>query len=462
MPRHMLRGIGPPSLKQHELIDYIFRPDPDNIKQVDLCCGRGYGKTVLAIDIAVRTLNLDGNQVVLFLEPDWKRINKVFLKKWRKIVPPELYNLNKSEQCITWFNGALLFYAPRNITGSQAMAEDSQLGQDTTAIIDDEAALKCNRNMYINNLATIREPSPVRYYLTLSTPRVGPYKRLVTSPGHKLFRGTSRDNPYRVKNYVENLIANMSPEQKRREIDGEFVALEGRIWKNSDINTAWPNGNRHDQHTKFDDKKPWWLFCDLGGANGAYVIVQKTDPIYRGRRLFRGPVWVAVADLCPYLDASASRAFQIIDQHFGLKSGGKSPVGVVAGNDVTTRDQGSGLNVAYFAKKIWSNIPIHACDERDSSKQMQYDQLSYGVYSFKGERRFTVARNFVSLDDQSKRGVREMFEEDEWPPESQRRLTDFLPKNRDNRVQHTRDALMMGAVEIMFPPSFGFSSNPAG
>ena len=122
----MMRKIGPPDPKMQELLEYLFKPDRENIKLVDLCCGRGRGKSVIAIDIACRALSRGPGEVGLFLEPDWKRVNRVFLKKWRKHVPPELYTINKGEQCITWFNGALLFYGPRNITGSSLASEDSQ------------------------------------------------------------------------------------------------------------------------------------------------------------------------------------------------------------------------------------------------------------------------------------------------------------------------------------------------
>jgi hypothetical protein len=457
MPVHVLKGVGPPDPKLQELIDYLFRPAPDEVKQVDLVCGRGRGKSIIAIDIACRVLSNDPNAVILFLEPDWKRINRVFLKKWRKIVPKELYTLNKGEQLITWLpTGALLYYGPRNITGSYEMSEDAQLGQDTTVVIDDEAALRCSQTLYTNTLATIRVPSDVRFYLTVTTPRIGPYQQLVTSPNHVLFRGKSRDNPYRPKGYVKTLMQNMSAEQARRELDGEFIALKGRVWKdakydpnpdNKDV--AWPDGNRHDMFTKYDPGRPWWLFCDLGSATGAYAVLQKTEAIYRGTQLFREPVWVAVADFCPNSDASASRAMQMLNKHFG------PPAGVVAGADINKRSEVDGSTVAYFAQKIWGNIRIYPCSETLYDRQLQYDTLSYLMCSANGERKFTIARDFVSLDtDLSRRGIREMIDWDQWPPLEKRRESDFLPKTKDIVVSHIRDALLMGSVMIMRPPQW--------
>jgi hypothetical protein len=462
MPAYTLRGIGPPFPKQQKLIDWLFRPDPDHVKQGDLCCGRGFGKSVVAIDIAVRALSRAPNQVGLFLEPDWKRVKRVFLRKWQAIVPPELYTLNKGEQCIYWKgNGSRLYYSPRNITGSHQSTEDSELGLDTHFVIDDEAAMRCSFNMYVNNMGTIRLPGTVRFYLTVSTPRVGDYKRLVTSEGHTLFRGRSDDNPYRPKNYVADLTKNMSEDQARRELAGEFITLRGKIWPEAkwhknNKEAAWPNGNRNDEWTEFRPSEPWWLYCDLGSATGAYAVIQRANGVYRGRPLFPGPVWVAVADLCPHQDASAARAFSLLDSHFGR------PLMVVAGNDVNTRSTVDGRTVSYFAKQIWGNVIIKPCAESLFDKQLQYDKLSYLIQqSGTGHRRFTIARDFVSLDKQSKRGIREMIEEDEWPEESKRRPQDFLPKGKEVTVQHIRDALLMGAVMHMSPPRWAKSEQRA-
>jgi hypothetical protein len=444
--------MGPPHRKQRDIVNYIFKPDTDTVKQVDVSCGRGFGKSMVAIDIAVRALNIDGNQVGLFLEPDVPRMNKVFLKKWRAHVPPECYKINKSERRIEWWNGSMLFYGSRNVSGSMQQMEDSQLGADLTFVIDDEAALKCSYNFYVNTLATIREPSTVRFYLTISTPRVGAFKRLVTSPGHKLFMGQSSDNVYLPKGYVENLRMNMSKQQARRELDGEFVSLEGKIWPDFDSEKPWPEGNIHYQHTGFDPGRPWWLFCDLGSANGAFAVVQQTDATLAGQEVFGGSVWVVVADLCPYKNANAARAFQILKANFG------TPAMVVAGADVNTRASTDGKTIAYFARQTWSNVNVHPVSERTYDRQLQYDRMLYLVCSARNERRLCVAKDFVSLDVDSKRGVREMFEEDSFGekpmPEGQ-----LLPKGPDHPVNHIRDAMLMGTVAVMSIPDWNYSEN---
>lgn len=453
-----------PFEKQQNLIAYLFQPDPKRIKQADLCCGRGYGKSILSIYIATMALSLSSTEIGLFLEPDWKRVKRVFLKKWRQLVPKELYEINLSDQCITWLpTGSLLFYGPRNITGSQGAADDSQLGQDTTFVIDDEAALRCSETMYTNTLATIREPSNVRFYLTLSTPRVGSYQRLVQSDNHLLFRGHSDDNPYLPENYVSNLRKNMSTSQARRELDGEFISLEGRIWSDSlydpkveNKDTAWPKGNRNDIHTKFDSDSPWWLFCDIGSATGAYVVVQQMPPVYRGRMLYSGVVWVAVADYCPNNDASAARAFQRLAELYG------TPVVVVAGADISTRASTDGRTVSYYAQKVWGNVMIKPCNESVYNKLVQHDIFSYLICANGEDRRFTIARDFVEIDKDSRRGMKQLLNEDEYPELEDRKDNEFMPKGKKYPLCHVRDAILMGSVEVMKPPRWGFTKDQVG
>jgi hypothetical protein len=449
--------VGLPHEKQREIMQYIFSQFGERSTiLVDLCCGIGYGKTTLEIDIAQAMLSLGSEQRGLFLEPDISSVNDIFLVEWEKIVPEELYKINHSQRRIYWLpTGAILYYGPRVVTGSRSYAADKYRGRNLTFVIDDETAIGFLPELYTNLLGRIRVKSPYRLYFTASTPKVGPYGLFIQRSGNKLFRGATWDNPFMDRETIDGLKANMSADQARRELGGELVALEGRIWRTADVNTAWPNGNRHDQWTSFRKGEPWWLFCDLGGATGSYVVVQQATGYHKGRKLFDGPVWVAVADLCPDSDASASRAFQVLKQEFG------TPAGITAGADVNTRASTDGRTIAYFAQQIWANVRIYPCNESKFSKQIQYDRMNYLICSANGERRFTVARDYKSFDPDSHRGVIEMLEQDAWPDKDKRRPTDVLPKNKEIVVQHVRDALLMGAAMIMSPPDWRYNANPA-
>jgi hypothetical protein len=345
--------------------------------------------------------------------------------------------------------GAQLFYGGRNVTGASGTAADTQLGQDTTFVISDEEAIYCNLDFYVNTFNTIRVDSPSRFYLTLSTPRVGRYKELITSKGHKVFQGTSWDNPYTGPEYVRGMMENMTRSQIRREIYAEFISLEGRIWPEFDGETPWPYGNLW--KGGFNEDKPWWLFCDLGSATGSFVVVQREEPIAQdGRRLFDGDLWVAKADLCPQSDGSATRAFSMLRERYGC------PVSVTAGADINTRGSGEGKSIAYFAKQTWGDhVTIKPVSERMFDKQIQYDRLSFAINDSSDRRRFCVSSNYKELDPDSKRGVRQVMEQDEWPDSDKRNPSHFLPKNKECLIQHCRDALLMGAVSTMAPPTWG-------
>lgn len=433
-------------------------PSPE-VKNADLCCGLGFGKTLLGIQLAACTLDSAPGHVGLFQEPDWTRVQHIFLPLWEQHIPEELYEIYLSKDLIIWKpTRSKLIFKPRIVTGSLAQRRALNRGIPTSFVIDDETAIGYDQEQYQNTFARIRLDAEIRYWLGLSTPLVGPYANHLKRGGNKIFTGRTRDNFYllhRDPTYESRQRAQMSEQQARRELDGELIALEGRIWNTARWDAkepacAWPNGNRNDEHVAFRPGEPYWLFCDLGVATGAYAVVQRMQPIFRGRRLFSEPVWVAIADYCPDDDANAARAFTKIKREFGI------PAAVVGGADIETRERTDGNTVAYFAQQIFgSQIKIMPCNESWYNKQIQYDCLSYLMCNTRGERRFTVARDFVSLDTRSRRGIREMLLEDQWPPIEKRRQGDFLPKNKEITVQHIRDALLMGTAQIMKPPRWG-------
>jgi hypothetical protein len=446
-------GIGPPYPKQQEIMSYVMRPQPNHVKQVDVRCGLAFGKSTCAIDLATRVLSMDGNQVLLFLEPDKNRMENVFLAEWYNIVPQEMFDINYGKRTILWKpTGSKIIYNHRDIRGNRKRRANRFRGVNVTSVEDDEAPEDFLEEQYQNTFNRIRTPSPVRFYLTWGTPQPGQYSRTIKKPGHKVFKGTTYDNPYLPEGYIEQMIANMSSrDQVRREIYGEEVSLEGRIFREAKIDAVgaehdpenrWPRGNVHWEFTTFRSELPWWLFCDLGSATGAYIAVQKI-PAMR----FGGDVWVAVADYCPNDDASASRAFQKMDDAFGR------PAAVVAGADVHTKNSVDGRTVAYFASQVWGNIPIRAMGESNADKMRQYDIVSRMISTLDGNRRFCVARDFVSLSTESHRGLREMLLEYSMRPIEERTEEEFLPKGNDQPLCHVADALMMGS-EVMAPPEF--------
>ena len=417
MPHYHLRGIGPPFERQQEIIDHLFEPS-EHIKKVILQCGRRFGKTICSIDVACRLLAMPFQTDILYLQPDTSRMAKVFWKQWRKIVPEQYYRERREESSgrkyIEWVStGNHLYPAIRNVHGNQQDVADSFRGIEFTHVLDDECAIKFNLTQYTNTFNCLTGDSPIRFYMNFTTPKAGSYGRLTRLPGVKMFYGHTEDNPYlmaRHPNYVTDASENMTNDEIRREFFGELIALEGRIFREAKIDAPgrdggpaeepnqanrWPYGNVHWDHAEFREGQPWWILCDLGSATGSYTVLQRTHS--RGR--FRGDVWVACADYCSDSDASASRAFQVLDREFGVEAGGLPPAGVCAGGDVQRRTETDGSTVAFFVRQMWgSGVRLYVANESMASKMLQLDIMNRLLCTSVGHRRFTVAKNFRSLD----------------------------------------------------------------
>jgi hypothetical protein len=356
-----------------------------------------------------------------------------------------MYSVKRSEMTITLVNGSRLLMRSRHVD-NPSRGRDVARGLDVSFVIDDEAAEGFDLQAYTNISACCRRASKHRFYACCTTPRLNEYHDLATSSGHQVIYSSSRDNPHLPDGWVDELASQMSQKQAEREIDGRWVDLEGLVWDAWSME-KWPNGNIHP--CRFDRSKPWYLFLDLGVGNGAYIVVQRHKAELYGNEIFRGNVWVAVAQVTPVHDGSASRAFQILYQNFG------NPVHVVAGADVHTRANTDAKTVAYFAEQIFGAVPITPITGWLADKQIQYDRMSYLISSVTGERRFCASEHLVTLgcDERHMRGVLELMKQDTWPENAGKVRGVFLSK--EGRLEHIRDALLYGAVGLMHPPNFG-------
>jgi hypothetical protein len=247
-------------------------PIPVKLRQFDICAGRGWGKTMFAIALAVKLLTDYPGITIKFLEPDWKRIREAFLPKWYKMVPQEIYSINRGDNCITLVNGSTLFYGVRNVTGNKQLASDGGRGPDVAAIIDDEAAVQCSKELYTNNLPAIREAGcPNLLYITISTFQYGDYELLIDTPGHDVIYGRTADNTYLPPGLEATMRASMPDDVAAIELDSKRGKPAGRIWSHF-TEKAWPEGNILEGY-EFDPSKPWYLGCDLGN-HGAFQIYQ--------------------------------------------------------------------------------------------------------------------------------------------------------------------------------------------
>ncbi len=439
-----------PHIPQQE---YLGLPwDDGKMKRVHFISGRGGAKTTAAVLLILQVCIDDPGTEGLVTAPTTKALNRGFLTAWRRIVPSRLWHHHVSEGKISLINGSSFWLGSRFVD-RPSRGKDEYRGPDIDWWLDDEAAVGFDPEFHTNTCAAIRKGGKYRFYTATTTPRLGQYYDFVHKENQTALYSSSRDNPHLPDDYVDDLLDNMSAQQAEREIEGKWVALEGLVWKYWDngiegdkVKRFWPESNVH-RHV-YNPDKPYYLFLDIGVGNGAFVVVQRLDANLHGQtgsRVFPGSVWVAVAELMPSRDGSASRAFGILDDHFG------APLKVISGADMDTRASTDAKTVRYFVRERWGgSVPIQPISGDWADKQMQQSRLDYLIKSARGERRFCVSKDMVCLDPHSKRGINELMVQDTWPDNAGKMRGVYF--NKEGRIEHVRDALLYGAVGQMAPP----------
>lgn len=408
--------------------------------------GRGSSKTTTGIiKCFIALTKWHRGKAGLWTEPTYQLCRDVFLREWQKIVPKECYKINHSTMTITMSEacgGGTLDIRSRNVDNpSKEMAK----GPNYAFAFIDEAAYKYNKDVFDDIDNAVRDAENFLFVDTLSTPKLNEYKLLCETPGHRLVKASSFDNPHLPPGWAEEKRRQMGEKRFAQEIMGEWIALEGLIWDNW-LEEEWPNGNLIEY--EHNHGRPYYLFFDLGVRSSAWVIVQPLGARDLGRAPFPhgDPLWVATAEFLPQSRGDASRMLQQIKNEFG------SPARVCCGHDLTRRSDSDSSTPEYFLSNIMGSVPttMVGSDPFLSDKVIQQDCLSYLIRNTRDQRRFAVARNLISHNPQ-KRGILEMMKQDTWE-QSTAKNANYLPK--EGRLEHVRDALLYGAVGAMRPPTY--------
>lgn len=365
-------------------------------------------------------------------EPTYPDCHKVFIREWKRLVPGELYTINESRMTVNCINGTVIDILSRNADNKN---KDIGRGPNYAWGINDEMAYKCDDRMKekwedLDN--AIRLDTPYLFHDTTSTPKKNTYQHIVERDGHKLITATSWDNPFLPPGYAEQRMADMDKQRAQQELYGLFVALEGLIW-DTWSDEMWPNGNI--SHLGYNKDFPYYLFFDIGSASSAWVLAHQTEHY-----------WVAFAEYTPKRDGSIDGVLRRINEDYGM------PCRIVVGHDVNTRDSGSGKSGMFFIRNQWGGgVPVTVVQPGTDrgDKEIQYYRMRFLICDTENRRRFTISRDFKSYDAESRRGVRELMAQDEWPDEKGRQ-GELLPK--EGKLEHVRDALLYGAAGCMAPP----------
>jgi hypothetical protein len=412
------------------------------MKFLHFVSGRGGGKTLIAVVKVLQVMLDEPGTRGLVLSPTYQQLRDVFLSCWQDIVPNELCHLRRAEMIIEVVNGSRAYLRSRHVN-NPSRGRDATRGLDVSWVADDESADGFDKQLINNVLACCRRPGRHRFYASFTTPRLNAYHKFATNPSHKIVHSSTRNNPHVPQEWIDAVEAEMSPQQAKRELGGEWVALEGLVW-DTWSNELWPRGNLHEH--RYTPDLPWVLWLDLGVGNGAYLVVQPIMAEWCGRVLHRDPVWVVVAELMPTHDGSAARAFGKLKSQFG------QPAMIVSGADINTRSNSDGTTPAYFAKQIFGGTPVYPIRGWVADKQIQYDRTSALILDGSGNRRLCMSEGLIELERGADRGMKQLVAQDSWPEGIGRTRPGFFAK--EGRLEHVRDALLYGCTHIN-EPTFG-------
>jgi hypothetical protein len=391
----------------------------------------------------------------MFTEPTWGKFDEAFWPIWEEMVPPELYTYHGQKRLITWANGSKMLLRSRNVDNARKTIT-ILAGANLSWIIDDEMGDRCRYETYTQEEARLRVATPgdkdYRFHSTLSTPTLGAYQRIVETDGHIRINSTSADNPHNVEGWAEEFASQLSPNYKALWHDGLFVPLSGHVWPDwSD--EEWPKGNIH--WHEHDHNKPYYLFFDLGGATGAYLVVQALDARdISGNLLYREPVYVVTAEYMPLRTGAVEAIFPMIKEDFGR------PIQIAVGHDVGSRGSMIEDTPMTFINNHFGAVPTTVVTHATASKEVQHSMLTRGIYNSNGQRRFCVSKGLRSYPGDTRRGIMTMLKQDHFP-DGENTTRVWQTAMKEGVLEHVRDAALYGGC-VMFPRTFGHGQPVGG
>lgn len=252
----------------------VFLESPAKIRA--LFCGNGFGKTVAMTIELIRTHTRkhptrDTHSVhqSWLLIPDLAKAEDYWteIKKW--CPPSSLPKPNKLGSAnirrLEWPNGTY--------TTIYSHEQDSSKleGTNIDALFCDEPP---PRDLWVAAFRGLRN-NPDYFVVLAGTPvsAAWMYEQiylpgvLKQDPNIEIFRGTTYDNPYLSKDFIEEFAKQLTDDEKKVRLAGEFHALQGRVFKEFDTRkhvietqswpTDWPVYMAIDPHTRKKSTAVW-------------------------------------------------------------------------------------------------------------------------------------------------------------------------------------------------------------
>lgn len=456
---HTIR-LGAPFEQQRQFLSLdrqILADGKPAISRANYVGGRGCAKTATGIMLLLKAVaDMPGDRLRGFwAEPRHSDIDRIFLTALREIVPAELWELKTrgNYRYIQWANGHSTDLLSRQVDDPNKRVG---LGSNYCYGIQDEAADKFQQRKFVDMQNAIRHPNaPYLFHDTLSTPVIGDYEAWCRQPGARIVRSSSYDNIYISDAVIDSWRASMSPDLVRQEIDGEFVALSGRIWS-SFVEAPYPEGNILEGF-EFRPDDPFWLACDLGGAQSAFQIIQ----YWEGHP-------VIVAELTPNNMGLPAALDEIVRTYCGgydeRRQPMRAPVMTFVGHDVATPGSVGIPGSQVFASFGWAwETPQGVLSRKD----VQRNAASSIILNSIGERTMLIAAKRSArgvyetrqhFGEGKTRGILNVMRYDQYPDPASREIFIKDKATRGvNALEDDRDAFLYWAVGL-HPPAWGLGA----
>jgi len=172
----------------------------------------------------------------MVVAPTYTMLKDVSFKTFREVADPLLRDLNKSEMTATLCDGTEILFR-------SADKPDRLRGPNLGWVWLDEGAY-CKRETWDVLLGRVRL-DPGRMWVT-TTPRgqnwlydvFGPHAR---GEEHALFRAATAENPHLPDHFIEAVRERYTQEQAMQELEGEFINVEGAVFR-----ASWIDEHRAD------------------------------------------------------------------------------------------------------------------------------------------------------------------------------------------------------------------------